>query len=42
MIIENIFMENDHVCKLKGSEYINLYDMWGEFPVWYNDVKIMD
>ena len=29
------------VCKVKGSEYINLYSIWGEFPVLCVDVKIM-
>ena len=29
------------VHKVKGSEYMNLYSIQGEFPVLYTNVKIM-
>ena len=29
------------VCKVKGSEYMNLYSIQGEFPVLYTNVKII-
>ena len=29
------------VRKVKGSEYMNLYSIQGEFPVLYTNVKIM-
>ena len=34
------FQANIHVCKVKGCQYMNLYDIWSEFPVGYINVKI--
>ena len=37
----NTFKVNIHVCKVNGSEYMNICGMLGEFPETYIDVKII-
>ena len=42
MIDGNTFQANIHVRKSRGVNIINLYSLWGEFPVLCVDVKIID